>query len=350
MEDEEYLDVRALSQTDEATAIPWAHFRVPPFPQIALHVLKSANNDGMSMCHISDLISSDPAFCSEVLTIANSAAVPHRFPVTSILQAIALLGTNNLKGLCLTVAVRGYLGKPMAHGTLRGIWLHSLATAFIAQQLVLVGLIDDDTAYTAGLLHEIGRLALAVLRPTDYAMLLETHRGSATTILQHEREMFGLDHREMGLHLVTEWKLPVEFDAVVSQQNPARLSSVRLNLADLIHISCRMADAAGFPTFPGCEVTPYQDLLDELPSSERSRFYSDINDLAFEIAKQINVIDSLSTDTERQHQNDNTDRRHVTSGFANRAVLVSESAPRPPMLRFALHCLHRLGSFLNSLS
>ena len=285
--------MQTWSESNEGAAIPWAHLRIPPFPLIALNVLKTANNDGMSMCHISDLISSDPAFCSEVLTIANSAAVPHRFPVTSILQAVAMLGTHNLRGLCLTVAVRGYLGKPMTQGTLRAVWLHSLATALIAQQLVLVGLIDDDTAYTAGLLHDIGRFALAVLRPHDYADLLDTHRGSPESILQYEREMFGVDHCEIGQHLVAEWKLPVEFDAVVRQQKRGRLSRGRLNLADLIHISCRMADAAGFPAFPHCEATPYQDLLGELPASERIRFYSDVNDLAREIGKQIGAIDSL---------------------------------------------------------
>ena len=285
--------MQTLVDSDPRSAIPWAHFRIPPFPLIAIQVLKVANNDGVSMCQISDLVSSDPAFCSEVLTVANSAAIPHRFPVTSIQQAVAMLGTSSLKGLCLTVAVRSYLGKSMAHRTLRAIWVHSMATALIAQQLVLVGLIDDDTAYTAGLLHEIGRLALAVLRPRDYAHLLETHSGSTQSILPCEREMFGCDHRQMGRHLVAEWNLPAEFDAVVSQENLVRISHVRLNLADLIRISSSMATAAGFSPFRGCEVTPYEDLLNELPNSERIRFYSDVNNLATEVGRQIDAVDSL---------------------------------------------------------
>ena len=245
------------------------------------------------MCQISDLVSSDPAFCSEVLAIANSAAIPHRFPVTSILQGVALLGTQNLKGLCLTVAVRGYLGKSIAHAILRDIWVHCLATGLIAQQLVLVGVIDNDTAYTAGLLHEMGRLALGVVSPEEYGRLLETHHGSPESILRLESEMFGFDHRELGQHLAAEWGLPAELGEVLSRKIPFGRSDSRLNLAGLVDMSSRMADAAGFPAFRGCEKAPYQELLKELSVLERNRFYSDISDLAFTIGKQISLIDAL---------------------------------------------------------
>jgi len=287
--------VHTLLECDARKTIPWAHFRIPPFPQVAIKVLKVANNDGMSMCQISDLVSSDPAFCSEVLTVANSAAVPHRFPVTSIEQAVAMLGTNNLKGLCLTVAARSYLGKSIEVGALRTVWVHSLASALIARRLVLVGLTDDDTAYTAGLLHEIGRLALAVLSPRDYANLLGSHSGSPDSILPYEREMFGCDHIQLGRHMVAEWKLPPEFDPVVSSKDLLGVSHARLDLADSIHISCRMANTAGYPAFPGCEMTPYDELLEELPTSERRRFYADINQLASEIGRELRTVDRFNT-------------------------------------------------------
>lgn len=63
------------------------------------------------MRQLGDLISTDPSFSSEVLTIANSALYANRSPITSILQAIAILGTNKLKGVCLAVGVRAYLAR-----------------------------------------------------------------------------------------------------------------------------------------------------------------------------------------------------------------------------------------------
>jgi HD-like signal output (HDOD) protein len=146
--------------------VPWAHLHLPPFPQIAIRVLQSANNENVPMRQLSDLISSDPAFSSEVLTIANSVLYAPCFPVTSILQAIAVLGTNNLKGLCLTVGVRAYLGKSLTHPSLRAIWRHNLACGLVAehQHLAASGLMDKDAAYTAGVMHDIGRLPLVVIR------------------------------------------------------------------------------------------------------------------------------------------------------------------------------------------
>jgi hypothetical protein len=63
-------------------------------------------------------------------------------------------------------------------------------------------------------------------------------------------------------------------------------------MADLINVSCRMADTAGFPAFPGCEVTPFPDLLDELPSRERALFHATVEPLSFEVAKKISAVES----------------------------------------------------------
>jgi HD-like signal output (HDOD) protein len=127
---------------DEAINPPWAHLRLPPFPQVAVRVLQLANNENVQLHQLSELISSDPAFASEVLTIANSLLYAPRFPASSILQAIAVLGANNLQGLCLTVGVRTYMGKTLSLPCMRAIWRHNLACALIAEQLASAGFLD----------------------------------------------------------------------------------------------------------------------------------------------------------------------------------------------------------------
>jgi HD-like signal output (HDOD) protein len=275
-----------------AAGFSWAHFRFPPFPQSALRVLELVNDDNVSMHRFGDLIASDPALSCEVLIIANSALLAQRHRVTSILQAIVLLGTRTLKGVCLTVAVRAYLGKSMSYPSLRAIWRHSLACALIAEQLADPSVIDKGTAYTGGVLHEIGRFALAVLRPQEYAKLLETHCGSVGSILEGERMLFGFDHREAGQHLVTEWKLPAEFEAMLGPRDSAKRKGDRLQIQDLLHTSCQLADAAGFAAFPGCEVTPYAELLEAIPVRARSLFPADVKRLAFDIGSKISAIEA----------------------------------------------------------
>jgi putative nucleotidyltransferase with HDIG domain len=256
-------------------------------------VLQLAHNENVQLHQLSDLISSDPAFAGEVLTIANSMLYAPRFPANSILQAIAVLGANNLQGLCLTVGVRAYMGKALSHPTMRAVWRHNIACALIAEQLAAAGFMDKDIAYTSGVMHDIGRLALAVFRPQEYGYLLGSHIGTAASILKAERDLFGWDHCEAGRQLITDWKLPQDFEPIVADHHTPHEKDGPWGMAQLTDVSCRMADTAGFAAFPGCEVTPFPDLLDELPARERRLFHSTVDTLAFEVAKKINAVESV---------------------------------------------------------
>jgi HD-like signal output (HDOD) protein len=285
--------VNSETQPIEAIQPPWAHLRLPPFPMIAVRVLQLTNNENVQLHQLSELISSDAAFASEVLTIANSLVYAPRFPAHTILQAIAVLGRNHLQGMCLTVGVRSYLGKSLHHPLIRNVWRHNLACALIARQLAAAGFMDKDAAYTSGVLHDIGRLALAVLRPVQYAALLERHQGSGASILPLEADLFDCDHCQAGRHLVADWKLPSEFDAIVSGHHDPRSMESAWSMAELIKISCRLADAAGFAAFPGCEITSFADLQAELPVRERSAFHANLESLAQDVTAKISTLESL---------------------------------------------------------
>ena len=273
--------------------LPWAHLRLPPFPQVAIRVLQLANNENVQLHQLCELISSDPAFASEVLTVANSVLYSPRYPAGSIIQAIAVLGANTLQGMCITVGARAYLGKSMSHPAMRGLWRHNLACAIIAERLAASGLLDKDAAYTSGIMHDIGRIALAVIQPKEYANLLATHRGSPDSILEGERSLFGWDHCETGRRLISDWKLPGDFDAIVLEHHSAKREDGAWEMGELVKTSCRMADAAGFPAFPGCETTPYAELLEDVPARERRLFYPTLEALAQEVANDIRAVESV---------------------------------------------------------
>ena len=289
----ESLTVKSEMQRNEAISPPWAHLRLPPFPLVAIRVLQLTNNENVQLHQVSELISSDAAFASEVLTIANSLIYAPRFPACTILQAIAVMGASHLQGMCLTVGVRSYLGKSLSHPLIRNAWRHNLACAMIARDLAAAGFMDKDTAYTSGVLHDIGRLALAVIRPAEYAALLEKHQGSGASILPLETELFGCNHCQAGKHLIGDWKLPSEFEAIVSSHHSARHMESAWSMAELIKISCRLADTAGVSAFPGCEITPFSELQDELPARERSAFHSELEALTLEVTNKINMLESL---------------------------------------------------------
>ena len=286
------LTVR-IERRREETSVPWAQLRLPPFPQVAIRVLQLADNENLQLRELGDLISSDAAFASEVLTVANSLLYSPRFPASSIMQAIAVLGANHLQGMCLTVAVRTYLGRSLNEPAMRMLWRHSLACALIAQRLASTGFMDKDVAYTSGVLHDIGRFALAVVRPKEYADLLGTHCGTSGSILHCEREIFSWDHCAVGRQMVVDWKLPNELEAVICEHHCSRQADGAWEMAELIKMSCSLADTTGFPAFPGCEAIAYPELLEELPDRERRLLPSDVEALALDVGASILAIEAV---------------------------------------------------------
>jgi HD-like signal output (HDOD) protein len=272
---------------------PWAQLRLPPFLQVAMRVLRLANNENVQLHQFCDLISLDPAFASEVLTIANSALYSPRYTSNSIMQAIAVLGANTLQGMCITVGVRAYLGRSMNCPAMRDLWRHNLACAMISERVAAAGFLDKDTAYTSGILHDIGRVALAVIEPKEYYNLLSTHKGSPGSILEGEKQLFGWDHCETGRKLVWEWELPAEFEEVILEHHAVADGNRTWGMTELVKVSCRMADELGFPAFHGCERTEFNLLIEELPERERSRFCKDAKVLAAEIADGIHAIEAV---------------------------------------------------------
>jgi putative nucleotidyltransferase with HDIG domain len=279
--------------SEKNTRAPWAHFSLCPFSQIAIRVMKMVNNEDTPLSQVSALISSDPAFSSEVLRIANSLWYAPRVPAVSIAQAVSRLGAKNLQGIALTVAMRSFLGDALSRPVMRDMWKHNLACGLVAEMLAPQTDLDKDLAFTGAVLHDLGRLALAMLEPKEYVFLLGAHKGTSASILALEREAFGYDHCEVGAELVASWNLPVAFGPIVAQHHCPRQKSDPWDMAALVNVSCRLADTIGFPSFHGVEATPYAELIEELPVILRGTPYPDMESLTAEVRTKMEGVESI---------------------------------------------------------
>jgi len=281
---------------EKTKTLPWSFFRLSPFPQIALRVMKMVSKEDVSMFKLAEVISSDPAFDSELLTIANSPLFAPRYPAINILEAVSRLGTKNIQGICLTVAVRTYLGKSLSLPAMKLIWNHNLATALVAEQLALAFSLNKDDAYTAGIMHDIGRLAMASIKPKEYAELLGSFTGSSAEILAAESELFGFDHCEAGMQLIENWKLPHDFEGIVAHHHAEALESADSadwSMESIIHLACQLADTIGFPAFKHCEYVLYPSLYEQLPARAANHFPAEMEQLADTITAKIRSVESL---------------------------------------------------------
>jgi putative nucleotidyltransferase with HDIG domain len=262
---------------------------LPPFPLVALRALNVLSGTDTSLRELCEVIRPDPVFAAEVLRIANSPLVAFSKEITSVVQASMLLGFRRLRRLVVTLGYRSYMDKSFTQAQ-QACWRHSFASAMVAERIARWNSIDRDFAYTAGILHDIGRVALATINPKIYADLIERVTASPSCdVLRSERESFGIDHCCAGRLLVTAWKLPEEFIEITSRHHEPLTHQE--NATEVVRLSCMLADALGFAAAPHGSIRSFEEVLAEFPESVRKHFPGN-EELASEIAKEITVIEA----------------------------------------------------------
>jgi putative nucleotidyltransferase with HDIG domain len=261
-----------------------------PFPTVALRAMNVLSGTDTSLSELCDLVRCDPVFTAEIIRIANSPLIAFSREVTSVMQASMLLGFRRLRKMVITVGLRSYMDKTSGPA-LRDCWRHSLASAIIAERIARWNAVDRDFAYTAGVLHDIGRVALANIDPAAYAELVQRAATDPRwNALEQEREAFGIDHCAAGHLLATTWKLPEDFLAVTSRHHEPLTHQE--DITEVVRCSCLLADAVGFAAAQHPSIRSYADVISELPKSVYKHMPS-ADELGGEIAKEIGVIEAV---------------------------------------------------------
>lgn len=192
-----------------------SNIRNLPTPPIVFHQIQKVIGDPkVSAGHVAAILSEDPAMSVKVLKLTNSAFYGLTREVDSVKQAVVIIGMEAIKNLVLSASVLDmFKGKNVDLEFQERFWRHSLATAFcsrlLARNLDARGEIDPDTAFSAGLLHDIGKIVIACFLPEEYARYRDarvTDRESATW--QVEEQALGYTHAQIGALLSVQWKLP----------------------------------------------------------------------------------------------------------------------------------------------
>ena len=207
-----------------------------------------------------------------------------------MLQASMLLGFQRLKSVVITLGLKAYLEDPFTP-LLQCCWRHSVACAMIAERVAKWSGFDKDFAYSAGIIHDIGRIALAAARPQLYGSVVKGGADQPQDLLQKERELFRVDHCQAGYLLANAWNLPDAFLDVISAHHEAATNAQ--GAVSILRPSCALADALGFGIVRYRAPRSHADLLAEFPEPARSRFPADAEDLGSEIANEIKVIESV---------------------------------------------------------
>jgi len=218
---------------------------LPALPQVVGELLAALRRDDVAVDQLALKIAHDQALAAKTLRLANCPfyGVPGR--VSSIRDAINILGVRSLACAMTAAAVAGAFASAHCDGfDMAAYWSHSIATALSAQTIARAAGLDENSAFTAGLLHDIGRLALASRFPDAMARVVARRRADDAQMQAAEQAVLGIDHAQVGASIAHHWHFaPPVIDAIRRHHQPAEGGSA--TLIDVVHVADNVAHALG---------------------------------------------------------------------------------------------------------
>jgi len=214
---------------------------LPTLPAVALKVLELCQRESLDLAEVAKTISNDPALAAKVLRTVNSSVYGLRQEVRTVAHATSLLGANAIRTLALSFSLVQGL-KKNDKTVLAGYWKRSIVCAVAARELATLckGALPDE-AFLAGLLQDIGMLALSRLMGAEYPRLFAEAKGDHARFAASERRVFGCDHAVVGAWLAARWRLPAPtVVAIGASHDPSVLSPASVD-RDVL----RLAQVAG---------------------------------------------------------------------------------------------------------
>jgi putative nucleotidyltransferase with HDIG domain len=211
----------------------------PAMPGVALRLLALADDPRATVPQIEGLLRQDPGLTANLLKLANSAyfGVPAR--VGSVRQAVMLLGTQRLVQMVVAACAsaimdRGVPGYDLPSGEL---WRHSLAVSVATRGLVCELKIEaGDEIFTAGLLHDVGKLVLGEFVQADYAKI-QSALAQGLTFENAETAVLGIDHAQIGAQVLEKWSLPENIVQTVRWHHAPEAAGRIDAMLDVVHVA-----------------------------------------------------------------------------------------------------------------
>ena len=221
---------------------------LPAMPLVAAKVLELSADPGTSAAKLQQVIADDQAMTARILKVANSAVYFRSRRIKTLSEATDVLGFDSVRSLAVTSAARNLYDTSSAPSGLkeRLLWEHSIGCAFACRLLVEQRLPElAEEAFLAGLLHDIGKLALAVRLPESFDAVVHTVYSENLSFAAAERDQLGFDHAQVGSLLVNSWQLSPDLEYVVRHHHDTEVPSPAQPLLLYLDLGNRLCHRLG---------------------------------------------------------------------------------------------------------
>jgi len=259
---------------------------LPTLPQVAVTLMDLLDDPNTGAPQINRVMARDPALASKILRLVNSAYYGLSNKVSSLNQAIVILGFKTVKSVALSASVMGLFKGPSENRRFdRALfWKHSIACACVARLVARKqkGL-DPETAFSAGLLHDIGKLVLDHYVPGDVEAIVESARKKQASFLAAEKEILSTDHAEVGRWVAEKWGLPKELVGAIAYHHDLASASDKTIVA-VIQFADFLARLKGIAASGSYETPEIPKDVWELLAVDKSDLPELVNTINEEIA------------------------------------------------------------------
>ena len=215
---------------------------LPTLPGIVAKLGKMAENPDTTTEQMGRVISKDHILASKLLKLVNSAFYGFPQRISSLNSAIILLGFNVIKSLIISASIFEVMEAQDVE-----LWEHSLGCAVVCNVLARhLGVKDPEEISTAGLIHDIGKVAIKMELPREYQKITELSQEKKISRLEAEREVLGLDHAEVGSWLAKSWNLPNKLVEPIACHHDPHLAREEQQASAIVHFANIMIRGLGY--------------------------------------------------------------------------------------------------------
>jgi putative nucleotidyltransferase with HDIG domain len=225
--------------------------KLPPFSPILNKLLASLAGEDVSFSKLGDLIEKDTVVAGNIMHLVNSALYARRATITSVRHALALLGMDKVRNTLLGMSI----SRMWSQVKTPPVWSmarfnrHSAAVAILSDQIAsrIPAAVYPEGAFVGGLLHDLGRLLIALGLPDEFTRLVKLHEQTERSWTECERELLGFTHAELSAEALEKWKFPEQVQIAVRDHHrpPAFHAGGTMPLSAVIDAANQYVNSTG---------------------------------------------------------------------------------------------------------